>query len=41
MKKSKYYYSYRSAITGLFVSQAYAARWPEKTIKIKRLRVSA
>jgi hypothetical protein len=34
----KYYYSYRSAKTGRFVSKAYAERYPASTIRIKRLK---
>ncbi len=35
---SKYFYSYRSAVTGRFVSKSYALRYPHKTIRIKRKR---
>lgn len=37
-RKTKYYYIYRSAVTGKFVSKNYALRYPKRTISIKRKR---
>jgi len=36
--KSKYYYVYRSAVTGGYVSAKYAKRYPKRTVRERRLR---
>jgi hypothetical protein len=35
-KKSKFYFIYRSAETGKFVTKQYAKVWPSHTIREKR-----
>ena len=35
MKYSKFYYRYRSAITGLYVTERYAKKHPKTTIREK------
>lgn len=38
MAKSAYYYVFRSSISGLFVSAAYAAKHPQTTERERRRR---
>lgn len=40
MKEKKTYYQYRSAITGKFVSKAYAEKYPDKTVRERRKKSS-
>jgi len=35
---STYYFAYRSAVTGRFVSAAYAKRYPANTVRERRKR---
>ncbi len=35
MKKNNFYFRYRSAITGLYVTENYAKRHPKTTVKEK------
>lgn len=35
MPTKKYYYKYRSAVTGRFVSEKFAAKRPKKTVREK------
>lgn len=36
--KSKYYFVFRSAVSGAFVSEQYAKRYPKRTVRERRLR---
>lgn len=36
--KSKFYYVFRSAVTGGYVSLAYAKRYPQRTVRERRVR---
>lgn len=38
VKKVKFYFSYRSSVTGKYVSKQYGERYPHLVVKERRLR---